>query len=29
LAVAILLEENNPQRALEIGQSILQSAMQP
>jgi Cell cycle protein/Penicillin binding protein transpeptidase domain/Penicillin binding protein A dimerisation domain len=29
LAVAVLLEENNPQRALEMGQSILQSAMQP
>jgi hypothetical protein len=29
LAVAVLLEENNPQRALEIGQSILQSAMRP
>ncbi len=29
LAVAVLLEENNPQRALEMGQSMLQSAMQP
>jgi peptidoglycan glycosyltransferase len=29
LAVAVLLEENNPQRALEMGQSLLQSAMQP
>jgi cell division protein FtsW (lipid II flippase) len=29
LAVAVLMEENNPQRALEMGQSLLQSAMQP
>jgi len=29
LAVAVLLEENNPHRALEMGQSMLQSAMQP
>jgi hypothetical protein len=29
LAVAVLLEENDPQRALDMGQSILLSAMQP
>ena len=29
LAIAVLLEENNPQLALEIGQSMLQSAMYP
>ena len=29
LAIAIVLEENDPQRVLEMGQSLLQSAMQP
>jgi hypothetical protein len=29
LAIAVVLEENDPQRVLEMGQSLLQSAMQP
>ena len=29
LAIAVVLEENNPTRVLEIGQSMLQSAIQP
>jgi cell division protein FtsW (lipid II flippase) len=29
LAVSVLLEENNPQRVLEMGESLLQTAMQP
>jgi membrane peptidoglycan carboxypeptidase len=29
LAVAVLLEEYNPQRALEMGESMLQAAMHP
>ena len=29
LAIAVLLEENDPQRVLEMGESLLQSAMQP
>ncbi len=29
LAIAVLLEEEDPQRVLEMGQTLLQSAMQP
>jgi len=29
LAIAVLLEENNPQRTLEMGKDLLQFAMQP
>lgn len=29
VAIAVLLEENDPQRVLEMGESLLQSAMQP
>jgi len=29
LAIAVLLEENDPQRVLEMGESLLQTAMQP